>query len=187
MKEQVDKAVEIMKQGGIILYPTDTVWGLGCDATNEKAVEKIYKLKQSDNKHSMLVLVYPMENVSLYVRRMPQIAWQLLEVADKPLTLILPNGAGVANNIIPEEGTLGIRVPQHEFCQNMLRALRKPIISTSANIAHKTAPTTLEEVSKEIIDGVDFIVDPRFDRGATRKPSSIISVGANGEIKIIRE
>ena len=117
LDEQINQALEVLRRGGIILYPTDTVWGIGCDATNPEAVGKIYALKKSENKKSMLVLLDQIEKVSLYIQKVPDVAWQLYEVADKPLTLILPEARGVAANLIPEEGTLGIRIADHEFCK----------------------------------------------------------------------
>lgn len=187
MIEDINKAIEVLRAGGVILYPTDTIWGLGCDATNPEAVDKIYRLKQSDNKHSMLVLLYPMELVSTCIRNVPDIAWDLFELSDKPLTLILPGGVGVADNLLPSEGTLGVRVPDHQFCQDMLFRFRRPVVSTSANISHCEAPTRLDEVSQEILDGVDFVVSPEHEGNPTRKASSIISIGLGGEMKIIRE
>ncbi len=187
MKEEIEKTVEVLRRGGLILYPTDTVWGIGCDATNAEAVARIYRLKRSENKKSMLVLVDSPDRAARYVNRVPDVAWQLMEVADKPLTLILPNACGVAENLIPEEGTLGIRIPDHTFCHELLRRFGKPIVSTSANISGELSPVCYEEISKEITEGVDFIVNPRYEGDSTRKPSSIIQIGEGGQVKIIRE
>ena len=187
MQREVDEAVRTMRAGGIILYPTDTVWGLGCDATNAEAVDRIYRLKRSENKKSMLVLCASADMVVRYVNRAPGIAFEVMEMATSPLTLILPGATGVAANLIPDEGTLGIRVPDHEFCRRMLRALQRPVVSTSANISGEATPTGLQEVSREIIDGVDFVVNPRFEGKPTRKASSIIAFGEGGEVRIIRE
>ena len=187
LKREASEAAAIMRNGGIILYPTDTVWGLGCDATNAEAVEKIYKLKRSDNKKSMLVLCQSADVVVRYVNKAPGIAFDVMEMATKPLTLILPGAVGVAENLIPEERTLGIRVPDHEFCQQLLRALGRPVVSTSANISGEDTPVGLQDVSREIVDAVDFVVNPRFEGKPTRKSSSIISFGEGNEVKIIRE
>lgn len=187
LRREVDEAVRVLREGGIILYPTDTVWGLGCDATNAEAVERIYRLKRSENKKSMLVLCASADMVVRYVNRAPGIAFEVMEMATSPLTLILPGATGVAANLIPDEGTLGIRVPDHEFCRRMLRALQRPVVSTSANISGEATPAGLQEVSREIIDGVDFVVNPRFEGKPTRKASSIIAFGEGGEVKIIRE
>lgn len=187
MKEVVDKAVEVLKRGGLILYPTDTVWGIGCDATNAEAVEKVYALKRSHDKKGMLVLVDSMDRAARYVGKVPDMAWQLFELADKPLTLILPNAIGVAENLIPEEGTLGIRIPQHDFCQAMLRRFGRAVVSTSANISGEPTPADFDGIGDEIKAGVDFIVESRYEKGASGKASSIIMLGEEGEVNIIRE
>lgn len=187
MQKEADEAVRVMRAGGIILYPTDTVWGLGCDATNAAAVERIYRLKRSENKKSMLVLCASADMTVRYVNKAPGIAFEVMEMATSPLTAILPGAAGVAENLIPDEGTLGVRIPDHEFCRRMLKGLGKPIVSTSANISGEATPVGLQDVAREIIDGVDFVVNPRFEGKPTRKASSIIAFGEGGEVKIIRE
>ncbi len=187
LSREADEAVRILRSGGIILYPTDTVWGLGCDATNAAAVQRIYDLKRSVNKKSMLVLCASPDMVVRYVNRAPGIAFEVMELATSPLTLILPGAVGVAENLIPDEGTLGVRVPDHAFCQRMLRGLGRPIVSTSANLTGETTPTGLQEVAREIVEGVDFVVDPRFEGKPTRKASSIVAFGEGGEVKVIRE
>ena len=187
LRREIDAAAEVLRKGGLILYPTDTVWGIGCDATNEEAVARIYALKRSQNKKSMLVLCASADMTVRYVDRAPGIAFEVQEMATSPLTLILPGAAGVAANLIPEEGTLGVRIPDHEFCRRMLRALGRPIVSTSANISGEATPVGLQDVAREIIDGVDFVVNPRFEGKPTRKASSIIAFGEGGEVKIIRE
>ena len=187
MQKEADEAVRVMRGGGIILYPTDTVWGLGCDATNAAAVERIYRLKRSENKKSMLVLCASADMTVRYVNKAPGVAFEVMELATSPLTAILPGAAGVAENLIPVEGTLGVRIPDHEFCRRMLAGLKKPIVSTSANISGEATPVGLQDVAKEIVDGVDFVVNPRFEGKPTRKASSIIAFGEGGEVKIIRE
>ncbi|MDE6711783.1 MAG: threonylcarbamoyl-AMP synthase [Alistipes sp.] len=187
MQQEVAEAVRVLRSGGVILYPTDTVWGLGCDATDPDAVARIYRLKQSDNKKSMLVLCASADMVVRYVDRAPGIAFEVMELATKPLTLILPGAVGVAANLIPDEGTLGVRVPDHEFCRRLLRAFGRPVVSTSANISGEETPARLQEVARGIIDGVDFVVDPRFEGKPTRRASSIIAFGEGGEVKIIRD
>ncbi|MBR5849971.1 MAG: threonylcarbamoyl-AMP synthase [Alistipes sp.] len=182
----VEEAAEVLKAGGLILYPTDTLWGIGCDATNAEAVAKIYALKQSENKHSMLVLCHSAEQIVRYVNRAPGIAFEVMEMATSPLTLILPGAVGVAENLIPAEGTLGMRVPDHEFCRLLLRRFGRPIVSTSANISGEKSPKGLAEVVREIVDGVDYVVNPRFQGRPTGKPSSIIAFGEGGEVQVIR-
>ena len=183
----VDEAARILKEGGLILYPTDTVWGIGCDATNEEAVQRIYTLKKSENKHSMLVLCHSADQLVRDVNRAPGIAFEVMEMATSPLTLILPGATGVAKNLIPEEGTLGVRIPDHEFCRLLLRKLGRPIVSTSANISGEKTPRTLPESVPEIVAGVDYVVNPRFQGRPTGKSSSIIAFGENGEVQVIRE
>ena len=187
MQRAIEECVEVLKAGGLILYPTDTVWGIGCDATNEAAVEKIYKLKQSEDKRSMLCLMRDADMIVRYVNRAPGIAFEVMELSDKPLTAILPGAVGVAPNLIPESKTLGVRVPQHEFCQALLRKFGKPIVSTSANISGEETAKRLKDVVQEIIDGVDYVVNPRFEGKPTLKPSSIIAFGEGSEIEIIRQ
>ena len=186
LQHEADEAVRVLRAGGIILYPTDTVWGLGCDATDADAVRKIYALKHSDNKKSMLVLCASADMVVRYVNRAPGIAFEVMELATSPLTLILPGAVGVAENLVPDEGTLGVRVPDHAFCQAMLRGLGRPIVSTSANLSGEATPVRLQEVAREIVEGVDFVVDPRFEGKPTRKASSIVAFGEGGEVKVIR-
>lgn len=187
MQKAIEKCIEVLRAGGIILYPTDTVWGIGCDATNEEAVQKIYALKQSHDKHSMLCLCRDADMIVRYVNRAPGIAFEVMELSDKPLTAILPGATGVAPSLIPDEGTLGVRIPQHDFCQGLLRKFGKPIVSTSANISGEATAKRLKEVAQEIIDGVDYVVNPRFEGKPTLKPSSIIKFGEGSEIEIIRQ
>ena len=187
MAREVAEAVRILRDGGILLYPTDTVWGLGCDATNPAAVQRICDLKQSANKKSMLVLCSSADMVVRYVNRAPGIAFEVMELATSPLTLILPGAVGVAENLIPDEGTLGVRVPDHAFCRALLRAFGRPVVSTSANFSGEATPVKLQEVAPEIVAGVDFVVHPRFEGKPTRKPSSIIAFGEGGEVEVIRK
>ncbi|MCH5330986.1 MAG: threonylcarbamoyl-AMP synthase [Alistipes sp.] len=186
-EREVQAAAEVLRGGGIILYPTDTVWGLGCDALNAEAVERIYALKRSENKKSMLVLCADADMVVRYVDKAPGIAFEVMDMSTTPLTAILPGARGVAANLIPEEGTLGVRIPDHDFCQRLLRRFGRPIVSTSANISGEEAPKTLAQTSREIIEGADYVIDPRCEGSATHRPSSIIAFGEGGEVKIIRQ
>ena len=188
MEKEILAAIEVLRAGGLILYPTDTVWGIGCDATNAEAVEKIYKLKQSENKTSMIVLCRDADMIVRYVNKAPGIAFEVMEMSEQPITLILEGAVNVAKNLIPEEGTLGVRVPNHEFCQQLLRKFGKPIVSTSANISGEPTPLKgLKDVERVIIDGVDFVVNPRFQGKPTCQPSAIIAFGERGEVEIIRK
>ena len=186
MQKAIEKCVEVLREGGIILYPTDTVWGIGCDATNEEAVAKVYALKRSEEKHSMLCLMLNADMVVRYVNKAPGIAFQVMELSDKPLTAILPGAVGVAKNLVPESGTLGVRVRQDDFCRALLRTYGRPIVSTSANISGEPAAKRLKDVAEEILSGVDYVVHPRFEGKPTLKPSSIIAFGEGGEVEIIR-
>ena len=194
MKQQTKEAVEqaaaeaarVLRAGGVILYPTDTVWGLGCDAMNAEAVARIYRLKRSENKKSMLVLCASPDMTVRYVNKAPGIAFEVQEMATEPLTLVLPGAVGVAPDLIPDEGTLGVRIPDHAFCQALLRRLGRPIVSTSANLSGQPAPRRLDEVARELVEGVDHVVDPRFEGRPTGKPSSIILFNESGEFRIIR-
>ena len=187
MQEEIEKAIAVLKRGGLILYPTDTVWGIGCDATNEEAVEKVYALKKSDNKLGMIVLLDREENVSRYFGKLPDVAWELFEYADSPLTLILPGAGGVAANLLPPEKTLAVRIPDHEFCRQLIRKLGRPLVSTSANVSGKQTPARFEDISAEIKEGVDLVVDQAYEGKPTGKASSIIKLGMGGEIEIIRK
>lgn len=187
MNTQIESAIEVLKKGGIILYPTDTVWGIGCDATNEKAVEKIFQLKQRSDSKSLITLAADIDMVCQYVKEMPEIAVSLIEINDKPMTIIYPEAIGLAKNVIAEDGSAGIRVPMDDFCKKLIKRFRKPIVSTSANISGSATPVYFEEISKEIFDGVDFAVDKSCETNATHKPSQIIKVGLTSEIEVIRE
>ena len=187
LREQAAEAAAVLKAGGVILYPTDTVWGLGCDATDPKAVERIYELKRSQGKEGMIVLVGSAAEAARYTNHVPDVAWDIMEMADKPLTLILPGGCGVAESLVAPDGTLGVRVPHHRFCEALLRVFRKPLVSTSANFSGQPAPARFAQISPEVAAMADFVVDGRFEEGATGKPSSMIALGRGGEVKVIRE
>jgi L-threonylcarbamoyladenylate synthase len=187
MKNEIKKAVEILRNGGIILYPTDTVWGIGCDATNSESVEKIYKLKRRSDSKSMLVLVDSADRISRHVKQIPNLAADLIELSDTPLTIIYPQAVNLAPNLIAEDGTTGIRVVRHEFCKQLIFALNRPIVSTSANISGEKPPQKLNEVDDEIKNNVDFIVNSIFEGKPTYKPSAIIKLGLQNEVEVIRK
>jgi Sua5/YciO/YrdC/YwlC family protein len=187
MQDDIEKALKVLKNGGIILYPTDTVWGIGCDASNAEAVKKIYALKQREETKSMLVLIDNPDRILRHVKEVPEMAWQLIELNDKPMTIIYPGAVNLAKNLVSSDGTIGIRVANDEFCQKLISRLNKPLVSTSANISGKPAPGIFHEIAKEIKEGVDYVVNWRQDDLATVSPSSIIKLGLNGEIEIIRK
>lgn len=187
MKEDISKALEVLKKGGIILYPTDTIWGVGCDATNEEAVQRIYKIKKREDSKSMLVL---MENPALlerYVDDVPEIAWDLVEVSDKPLTVIYPNAKNLAKNLIAEDGSIGIRFTKERFTTHLLQRFRRPLVSTSANISGEKSPAFFDDISEDIKNQVDYIVQYRQDDNSPAQASSIIKLGIGGRIDIIRK
>ena len=181
-KEQIEKAVAVLKAGGVILYPTDTIWGIGCDATNEAAVEKVFALKQRS-----IILAGDMNMVGRYVREIPEMAVTVESLSDKPLTIIYPEGINLASNVTAEDGSIAIRIPKNEFCLELLRAFRKPIVSTSANVSGTPAPKRYADISEDVKEAVDFAVDPSCEQNATGKASSIIKLGLHNEIQIIRE
>ena len=185
--EEVKAAVETLKAGGIILYPTDTVWGLGCDATNEKAVARIYEIKQRADSKSLITLVADADMLGKYVKVIPEVAINLLEVNDKPMTIIYPDAMGLAPNVVAADGTAGIRIPMNDFYVEVIRRFHKPIVSTSANISGEPAPAWYEDIPVEIIEAADWVADPYLEEGATGEPSQIIQVGLHGEVKVIRE
>lgn len=187
MNEDIIQSTTVMKTGGIILYPTDTIWGIGCDATNAEAVERIYRLKKRLDSKSMLVLIGNENQLQQYVKDIPEIAWQLLEVADKPLTIIYPGAKNLARNLIATDGSIGIRIPNDKFCQELLNRFQKPIVSTSANISGQVTPATFNEISQEIKDGIDYIVKWKQDKQSKPHPSSVIELGLGGEVRILRD
>ena len=204
MQESIQKALEVLRAGGIILYPTDTVWGLGCDATNPEAVAKIYEIKRRADSKSLVLLASDIDMIARYVKEIPEMAIQLVEVNDKPMTIIYPgavvgfapDASGVlpkadrralAFNTVAEDGTVGIRIPMMDFCQQLVYKLGRPLVSTSANISGESTPKRFAEISEEIRSAVDHVVDPALERGATGQSSSIIKVGLDYSIEIIRK
>lgn len=187
MQEEIKKACEVLKKGGIILYPTDTIWGIGCDATNEEAVQRIYELKERDDSKSMLVLLDNPVKLQTYVKEVPDIAWDLIELTEKPLTIIYDEAKNLAPNLIASDGSIGIRVTSESFSMELCRQFRKPIVSTSANKSGETAPTLFSQISPAIKEGVDYVVSYRQKEQSKAQPSSIVKLGRDGSIKIIRK
>lgn len=185
-EEDLRQAVETLRKGGLILYPTDTVWGIGCDATNAEAVAKVFALKQRAEAKSMLVLVDSATRAQRYVKDIPDVAYDMLEIADKPLTLILDNARGLAGNLVAEDGSVGIRVTNEKFSHDLCYRFMKAVVSTSANISGHPAAAIYPEIEQEIIDGVDYVVRYRRDDTKKAKPSSIVKLKADGEVTVIR-
>ncbi len=185
--EDLRQAVATIRKGGIILYPTDTVWGIGCDATNPEAVAKVFALKQRAEAKSMLVLVDSALRAQTYVADIPDVAYDMLDISDKPLTLILDGAKNLAKNLIAEDGSIGIRVTNEKFSHDLCYRFSKPVVSTSANISGHPAAAIFSEIEQEIKDGVDYIVKFRQDDTKKSKPSSIVKLKANGQVTIIRQ
>ena len=186
-REDLKRACEVMQKGGVILYPTDTIWGIGCDATNEEAVKRVYEIKQRSDSKAMLVLVDSPVKVDFYVQDVPSVAWDLIELTTKPLTVIYDGARNLAPNLLAEDGSVGIRVTNEEFSKQLCFRFRKAIVSTSANISGQSAPAVFSEISEEIKQAVDYVVDYRREETGHPKPSSIIKLGRTGEVKVIRE
>ena len=195
--EVLAEALKTLRAGGTILYPTDTVWGLGCDATNPEAVAKIYAIKRRSEAKSLVLLAANLDMVAKYVRQVPSMAVDLVEVNDKPMTIIYPDAqAGVeggpgdrwhlAWNAVAEDGSVGMRIPLFDFCRDLAFKLGRPVVSTSANISGEPTPARFSEIPQEIKDAVDFVVPPSIDTDSTGKASQIIKVGLDGEVEIIR-
>lgn len=197
-KEELKRTLEVLRKGGIILYPTDTVWGLGCDATDPEAVARIYALKHRSDSKSLVLLASDADMICRYVKEMPEMAVQLIEVNDRPMTIIYPGAlhgeAGqpadrhiLAYNVVAEDDTVGMRVPMMDFCRELVAAFGRPIVSTSANISGEPTPKSFSEITKPVLDGVDYVVDRSLEGGSTGQASSIIKVGLDASIEIIRK
>ncbi|MBP5486110.1 MAG: threonylcarbamoyl-AMP synthase [Bacteroidales bacterium] len=188
--EVLNEAVRVLREGGVILYPTDTVWGLGCDATNPESVARIYSIKQRSDSKSLVLLACDLDQVARYIDQIPPMAVDLVEVNDKPMTIIYPGALTdkyhLAPNTVAADGTVGIRIPMMEFCRQMARKLGKPVVSTSANISGQPTPSKFKDIPEEITGAVDYVVDPRLEAGATGQASQIIKIGLRGEVEIIR-
>jgi len=187
MNYELKKACEVLKNGGVILYPTDTIWGLGCDATCEDAVKRIYEIKRRSDSKSMLTLVDSSDRLDRYVDDLPEITFDLIECADKPLTIIYSGAKNLAGNLIASDGSIGIRVTKEEFSQKLCRQFGRPVVSTSANFSGEPAPSNFSEINSEILRLVDYVVNYRREETQKSKPSSIIRLEKNGVVKVIRE
>lgn len=186
-EEDIRRAVETMRKGGVILYPTDTVWGIGCDATNAEAVAKVYKIKQRDDSKAMICLVDSDARLQRYVRNVPEVAWQLLDCADKPTTVILDGAINLAPNLIAEDGSIALRITAEPFSKELCYRFQKAIVSTSANISGEPAAQNYCDISQEILDAVDYVCWSRRQEHKPHTPSSIIRLGMGGEVEIIRK
>lgn len=196
-REIIDEAVKVLREGGVILYPTDTVWGIGCDATNEKAVARVFEIKRRSEAKSLVLLACDLDMVAKYIKEIPSIAIDLVEVNDAPMTIIYPGAQYLAPNAVAEDGSVGIRIPLvpeeeagtlkgADFTRELVRRLRKPLVSTSANISGEPTPANFAEISEEIKSAMDYVVPKNVDNGSTGRPSQIIKLGLGGEVEIIR-
>ena len=185
--EEIKKAVEVMRNGGVILYPTDTIWGIGCDATNEEAVKKVYEIKKRADSKALICLVDSEAKIDFYVKDVPPVAWDLIEVSTKPLTVIYDGARNLAPNLLAEDGSVGIRVTNEEFSKQLCFRFRKAVVSTSANISGEPSPKSFADISDEIKNAVDYIVGIRQNEKGGVKPSSIVKLGAGGVVQVIRE
>ncbi len=183
---QLDEIVSVLRKGGTILYPTDTIWGIGCDATNAKAVDKVFRIKERLLYKSLIVLVKDIEMLEKYVSSVPDISRELIASFKDPLTIIYPGGRHLPKNVIAEDGSVAVRIPNHSFCQQLLDAIQKPVTSTSANITGAPIPYSFRSVSDQIKEAVDYIVPLEHDKVTRPKPSTIIKIDSNGELKVLR-
>ncbi len=186
MNNEINTCVNVLKQGGLILYPTDTVWGIGCDALNAEAVAKIFMLKQREDSKALICLVADDRMLKKYIKKIPEVAYDILEVSEEPITIIYDDPQNLAENLIGSDNTIAIRIPNDDFCFQLLRRFNGAIVSTSANISGVPTPKSFKEISPDILKGVDYVVNLHREKINT-KPSSIIKLGNNGEVKIIRQ
>ena len=186
INQEIHQAFQVIQNGGIILYPTDTVWGIGCDASNEEAVQKIYALKKREESKSMIVLLNGEKMMYTVFKDIPEVAWQLLDLAEKPTTLILDKPRNVAKNIIAEDNSLAIRIVKEPFCFKLMERMKRPLVSTSANISGDFTPKSFKEISPEIIKGVDYVVNLHREK-ICKNPSTIIKLSLDSKVQIIRK
>lgn len=188
MNDDINKALEVLRNGGVILYPTDTIWGLGCDATNADAVNRIYQIKQRADNKSLIILTDNSARIASYVNNVPDIAYDIIDLATSPITIIFEDAKNLAHNVINhDDQSVGIRVATDDFCPQLIQRFRKPIVSTSANISGQPAPACFKQIAPEIIESVDYVVKHRQSDTTQHKSSGIVKIGKNGEVKIIRE
>ena len=186
IEQEIQNCLTALNSGGIILYPTDTIWGIGCDATNPMAVDKVYRLKRKIERKNLIILLDEAEKIGNYVSVVPDIGWDLLKSVDTPLTIIYPDAKNLAANVIADDGSIAIRVVGNDFCRSLIRKFGKPIVSTSANISGHPPPREFKDIDNEIIEGVDHVVDESLDQHHQVKASRIIKLFLNGEFRIIR-
>lgn len=186
MTEEINNAISVLENGGIILYPTDTVWGVGCDATNEEAVRKVYALKQREDSKALICLVGNDAMLEKHITNVPDLAYDIMDVSEKPTTIIYDKPLGIAKNLIADDNTIAIRVASDKFCQYLINKFKKPIVSTSANISGNATPKQFSHIEEAILKGVDYVVNLQQDKMMST-PSAIIKLGNDGTVKVIRK
>lgn len=186
MKQEIEKSLEVLKAGGVILYPTDTVWGLGCDATNETAVAKINEIKGRASDKSLIILLDTENKLQSYVTEIPDVAYELIEYAENPMTIVFSGAKNLAKNVINADGSVGVRIVKHDFCTQLLQRFRKPIVSTSANISGQPTPQFFDQIDEKVKAAVDYVVELDQDNRTVKKPSTIVKLGPSGQFEFIR-
>lgn len=186
-RDDLQQALETLKNGGVILYPTDTIWGIGCDATNPDAVEKIFALKGREKGKSMVVLLHNDYQLAGYVQDVPDVAYELIEVSDRPLTIVFDGAKNLAENVLASDGSIGIRIVNHPFCQQLLQRFKRPLVSTSANLSGEPSAATFDEIDDEIKEGVDYIVKFGQENQEKGRPSVIMKLGSGGKFEFLRK
>jgi len=186
MTEEINKCISVLDKGGLILYPTDTVWGIGCDATNEIAVQKVYTLKQREDSKALICLVANDIMLERHIEKVPEVAWDIIDLSEKPTTIIYDDPRGIAKNLVASDNTLAVRIASDRFCQYLINKFKKPVVSTSANISGAPTPKSFDEISEKILNGVDYVVNlHRNEKKGV--PSSIIKLGNDGTVSVIRQ
>ncbi|MFB6305838.1 MAG: L-threonylcarbamoyladenylate synthase [Flavobacteriales bacterium] len=186
-ENDINKGLEVLRNGGVILYPTETIWGIGCDATNEKAVQRIMELKPREDREGFIILLDQDFKLNHYVRDVPDIAWDMIETDPQPLTIVYPEGMNVAPQVLSEDGSIAIRITSHILCKKLIKQLKKPIISTSANLPGEEPPLYYEEIDSGLKEKVDFSIMDEEGGLKESKPSSIVKLGSKGEVEVLRD
>ena len=184
--DDIKKAIDTLRRGGLILYPTDTIWGIGCDATNSEAVKRVFQLKQRADSKALITLVGSESSFERIVENVPEVAWQLIDTTDRPTTIVYDHGTGVAPELLADDGSLAVRMTTEPFSRELCNRFRRPLVSTSANISGAPSPLCYSEISQEIIDGVDYVCRSRRDEAPSKSASMIIKIQDNGVFKILR-
>ncbi len=187
MNEDIQRALEVLKSGGIILYPTDTIWGIGCDACNAEAVDKVFKIKGRDAKKSMIILLDSPGKIASYVEEVPDVAYDLVEFAEKPLTIIYSQAKNLAPNVINQDGSIGIRITGDEFSKRLIQRFRKPIVSTSANLSNQSSPANFSEIAAELLSAIDYVVKWKQEDAQAQRPSTIMKLEPDGRFIFLRK